>query len=96
MTRVGVVCAAIALVCASCGGGVSSCSDYAAELEERVAVADSAQEVLDWIDGTSDDVARLIRRSATDGQVCVEAILEAMFAAGFKELEAELDLQLSD
>jgi hypothetical protein len=70
--------------------------EYAAELDERMAAADSAEEVLEWIEDTSDDVARLIQQSESDGQVCAEAILEAMFTASLSELEAELDSLLSE
>jgi hypothetical protein len=95
MKRARVICIALALVGASCGGA-SNCTEYAAELDDLLATTNSAQEVLDWIDDTSDDVARLILDSESDGQVCAEAILEAMFTAGFKELEAELDSLLSE
>jgi hypothetical protein len=96
MKRAWMICLALALASASCGSRATNCTDYAAELDERLAATDNAQEVLDWIDDTSDDVARLIQKSEGDGRVCVEAILEAMFTAGFKELEAELDSLLSE
>lgn len=96
MTRVSLLCVVLAVVGASCGGGIDNCMEYAAELDERMAAADSAEEVLEWIEDTSDDVARLIQQSESDGQVCAEAILEAMFTASLSELEAELDSLLSE
>ena len=87
---------ALALLAASCSGSANNCTEYAAELNQRLAAAERPQEVLDWIDDTSDDVARLIQRSESDGQVCAEAILGAMFTAGLNELEAELDSLLSE
>lgn len=77
-------------------GGAANCTEYAAAVEQKLAEAGSAEEVLEWLEETSEEAARLIQRSGSDGEACAGAILEAMFAAGAMELEAELDSLFSE
>ena len=87
---------ALVVTLAACGSPATNCTEYAAELDDRLAASDSAEDILNWIDDTADDVARLIHQSESDGEICATAILEAMFTAGLSELEAELDSLLSE
>ena len=81
---------------ASCGGEFSSCSEYAAAIEQKLNEAGNAEEVFEWLEGTSEEAARLIQQSGADAEACAGAILEAMFTAGALELEAEFDSLFSE
>ena len=86
-----VVSVAIIVAVSACGGGFSTCSEYAAAIEQKLAEAKTADEVFAWLEETSADAAGLIQRSGAESEACAGAVLDAMFTAGALELEAELD-----
>lgn len=89
--RATVVC--MALVFAACGGGGSraaNCSEYAADLRSKTADMTS-DEVSRYIDDTADRVAHLIQADRQDGQICADAVLEALFTSGINDLFGGVD-----
>jgi hypothetical protein len=53
--------------------------------------AASPDDVMQWLEDTSEHAARLIQADPDRAQPCADAIIEATFSAGFADLEAELD-----
>lgn len=82
----------LALVAASCGGSqASNCTEYAAEVRHEMENADSAEDLMRWLEDTSEHAARLIQSDPDNAEPCAEAMLEAMFTAGVREFEQMLD-----
>lgn len=83
----------VALVSASCGGGTSSssCTEYAAEIQDMIAVDASGEELSTFVSDTEEHAARLMANDPDNAGPCVDAILEAMFTGAFDELETLLD-----
>lgn len=83
---------AFALISTACGSSsASNCVEYAAEVRFQMENADTADDVMDWLEDTSEHAAKLIQANPDLAQPCADAIIEATFSAGFMELEAELD-----
>jgi len=81
-----------ALATASCGGSqAANCSEYAAEVRHEMENADSAEDLMRWLEDTSEHAARLIQSDPDDAEPCAEAMLEAMLTAGVREFEQMLD-----
>jgi histidine ammonia-lyase len=82
----------LALLVGSCGGSrASNCAEYAAEVRQHVEQAESAEELMDWLQDTSEHAAKLIQASPQQAQPCADAILEATFGAAAIELESFLN-----
>jgi len=86
-------CAAIALTlaAASCGGSrAANCTEYAAEVRQQAAQAESAEELMDWLQDSSEHAAKLMQASPPQGQACADAILEAMLSAAVEDFASLL------
>ena len=91
--------AALMLSTAACGGPTSAanCTEYAADIQRQIDAAESPEELLEWLEATSEHAARLIHGSSpAAGEQCVAALLQAMFAAGAMELEGLLDIAFDE
>lgn len=92
MKRKSFVVMTLALVVVSCGGSqAANCTEYAAEVRQHVEQAESAEELMDWIQDTSEHAANLMQASPQQAQPCADAIVEATFGAAAIELESLLE-----
>ncbi len=85
---------AMTIIASGCGGGssLSTCDEYAADVMELIDAGASGDEIESFLEGTEEQVARLISQDPDRAAPCVEAVFAATFAAGF----AELGLLLED
>jgi hypothetical protein len=85
----------IALISAGCASSsASNCAEYASEVRFQMEHADTAEDLMGWLQDTSEHAAKLIQADPARADSCATAILEATFSAGFAELEAEIDVLL--
>ena len=83
---------ALAIASTGCGSSTANnCFDYAAEVRFQMEHAASADDLMDWLQDTSEHAAKLIQADPNNAQPCADAIIEATFSAGIMEFEAELD-----
>lgn len=78
----------LVFVLGGCGDAkAESCYEYAAQIDELIAAGDVAA-LESFIEGSEEHVARLISEDPDRAQPCVESVLEAVFVAGFADLES--------
>lgn len=96
MRRLIAVSIALAIASAACGSSsADNCSDYAAEVRFQMEHAENPDDLMDWLQDTSEHAAKLIQADPDRAQPCADAIIEATFSAGIMEFEAELDSLLN-
>ena len=83
----------LAVVATSCGGTTSSssCTEYAAEIQDMISSGASADELSAFVSDTEEHAARLMADDIDNAGPCVEAILEAMFTGAFDDMEFVFD-----
>ncbi len=93
MTRIHIAAVSLVVLAAACGGGSSpsSCDEFAGDVRAMINREASADELNRFIEDTQEQVARLIQDDPDHAGPCVEAALEAVFVAGFAELEGLFD-----
>lgn len=90
--RLILVSIALVLVGSACGSSsANDCVEYAAEVRFQMENSESADDLMEWLQDTSEHAAKLIQADPQRAQPCADAVIEATFSAGFRELEAELD-----
>lgn len=78
---------AIVFAVGACGDAkAESCYEYAGQIDELIAAGDN-EALSSFIESSEEHVARLISDDPDRAQPCVEAVLEAVFVAGFADLE---------
>lgn len=92
MIRMHCLLVVLSLLVVSCGGSrAANCAEYAAEVRQQVEATESAEQLMQWLQDTSEHAAKLIQAAPSQGEVCAEAILEATFGAALVELESLLE-----
>ena len=85
----------IGMISSGCASSTASnCVEYAAEVRFEMEHAENADDLMQWLEDTSEHAAKLIQADPDRAQPCADAIIEAMFSAGIMEFESELDLLL--
>ena len=84
-----ILAGALALSSCSSGSSASSCTAYAAEVRALIDGGASGDEIERFLETTEEHVAKLIMNDPERGEPCAEAVLEAVFTAGFADFEAE-------
>jgi len=85
----------IGMISSGCASSTASdCVEYAAEVRFETEHAENADDLMRWLEDTSEHAATLIRADPDRAQPCADAIIEATFSAGLMEFESELDLLL--
>lgn len=80
------------LAVASCGGVSSNsatCDEYAAELAARARDGATPEEVVEFVEETSEHVAHLIAGNPEDAQVCADAVIEAVLSSGLADFSEQ-------
>lgn len=84
----------LALAAASCGGATSNaatCDEYAAELAAQARGGASPEEVAEFVEETSEHVAKLIAANPEDAQACADAVIEAVLSAGLADFSEQFE-----
>lgn len=87
--RVRILLILVLLLAAGCSQGsqASSCQEFAIEVDDLLARDASVAEIETFIQDSEERVAKLISADPDRAEPCVTAVMEAMFTAGFAELE---------
>ena len=93
MNRIRNTAVAFGILASACGGSSSpsSCTEFASDVRAMIDGQVSGEELTRFIEDTEEQVARLIAEDPDRAGPCVEAALEAVFVAGFAELEQMFD-----
>ena len=91
--RLRILTLCLLLLAAACSQGsrAGSCREFAAEVDDLLARDVPAVELEAFIQDSEEHVARLMADDPGRAEPCATAVLEAMFTAGFAELESLLD-----
>jgi len=92
MNALRTITVAFGLVATACGGATSNsatCEEYAAELAARARGGATPEEVVEFVEETSEHVAHLIARNADDARVCADAVIEAVLSSGLADFSEQ-------
>jgi len=84
---------ALLLLSTGCSQGsrAGSCAEFAGEVNDLIARDVPAAELESFIQDSEERVAKLIAADPDRAEPCVTAVMEALFTAGFAELEGLLE-----
>ena len=91
--RLRILTVIVLVLAAACSQGsqAGSCIEFAREVDDLLARDVPAAELEAFIQNSEERVAKLISADPDRAEPCVTAVMEALFTAGFAELESLLE-----